>query len=233
MSMYETLIARLIRGRSGKSLGERIPGRRRRAPGCEALEGRQLLNAAWGQEWLANPAAASGGTHAAGNRAALIHPIGSPGTAHAMPQLSAQAQADLNTLKTDIQTLQSEAPADLTAKVTADKALIDQALTKLGPPRFTPGQHPHETTGSETNDKAGSDNGSSTLLTRAGLTKTQLDTIKADFTTYRNTLNSLDPTLQAKIKTDRAALQKDLGPGSGNRLGHVGADLVPGPGLLP
>ena len=50
-----------------------------------------------------------------------------------MPALSTQAKADMQTLQTDMKTLQSEIPSTVTAQLKADKATIDKALATLTP----------------------------------------------------------------------------------------------------
>ena len=49
-----------------------------------------------------------------------------------------------------------------------------------------------------------------TLLTDAGLSSTQIATIQSDFAAYQNALTTTDPTLQAKITADKAALATDM-----------------------
>src|SRR5208282_4945632 len=212
----------------------------RRAPACEMLEGRQLLNAAWTPPqgfggWDraagegANPAAhvhtldAKGakGAHGAGHAFAFPGGPGGPGHSFAFPVApngvagksfkapSAQLQADFQTLQTDQKALQAEIPASLTAAVKADQAVIRQAFSSLtptqmkallpsGPPTGTPSSNP---TANLTAN-----------LTAAGISSSQISTITADYQNLKNALTTADPTLQAKIAADEAAIVKDGGP---------------------
>jgi len=214
----------------------------RRAPACEMLEGRQLLNAAW-----TPPEGLGGWDRAAGagaNPAALVHTLdakgfhgaahnfkftgapGGPGHSFAFPGApngvapsgfagksfkapSAQLQADFQTLQTDQKALQAEIPASLTAAVKADQAIIRQAFSSLtptqiqalrpsGPPAGTPSSNP------TTNLTA--------TLTAAGISSSQISTIEADLQNLKNAYTTTDPTLQAKIAADEAAIVKDGGP---------------------
>src|SRR3954454_16492183 len=58
---------------------------------------------------------------------------GKGGLGHGMPALSAQTKADMQTLQTDVKTLQSEIPSSVTAQLKAHKATIDKALGTLTP----------------------------------------------------------------------------------------------------
>ena len=67
-----------------------------------------------------------------------------------------------------------------------------------GPPSGTPSSNP-------------TDNLTATL-TAAGISSSQISTIKTDFQNLKNAMTTTDPTLQAKIATDEAAIAKDGGP---------------------
>lgn len=249
MSTFPTLIARLIAGRTGRAKAARAAGRR--APACESLEGRRLLNAGW---------APAGSTAAGANVPAHVHHFGphaegphGPGNRghHAPPALSAQAQADLKTLRADLQALQAEVPADLAARVKADHATIEQALARLAPAPpagTTPGAW-NDHHGGPLAHKPGADAGFpgpglgfpgpgaragtdptaglTAMLKKAGIADAQAATIVADFQAYQTALKTLDPTLQARITADQAAVTRDL------PAGHVGPPGFPGPGGPP
>jgi hypothetical protein len=218
----------------------------RRAPACEMLEGRQLLNAAWtppqgfpGWDGAAgkgaDPAAhvhtldATGAKGARGAGHAFAFPGGSGGPGHsfAFPggpggvapsgvagknfqTPSAQLQADFQTLQTDQKALQAEIPASLTAAVKAEQAVIQKAFSSLTPtqmkallpsgppPTGTPSSNP------TTNMTA--------TLTAAGISSSQINTITTDLQNLKTALTTTDPTLQAKIAADEAAIVKDGGP---------------------
>ena len=61
-------------------------------------------------------------------------------------------------------------------------------------------------------------------LTAAGVSSTQANTIVTDFQNLKNALTTTDPTLQAKIAADQAAITKDGGP-------SLPADKGPGLGM--
>jgi hypothetical protein len=210
----------------------------RRAPACESLEGRALLNAGWAGghmhgAWDA-AAGAMGGTdpahvHPWGGAAAFVkgqmHDHGFPG--HGMPVLSAQAQADLQTLQTDVKTLQSEIPSSLQAQLKADKATIDQALSSL-----TPAQHraEHQALGSSTTPPSDPLTALANQLKAANVSADKITQITTDFQTYQSTLQTVDPTLYAKVQADQAAVSKDLP--AGHHPGPQGGAGMLGPGLL-
>ncbi len=202
----------------------------KRTPQCCALEGRRLLTAAWGGHGMWDKAAAGD------KPPAMIHPFvkgaesghiaikGSDGGRfgqRAAP--SAQTRADMQTLQTDLKTLQSEIPASITAAVTADQATIKNALAALTPAQRkalmpSPGSWPAGST--TTTDPSAQ---ITTLLTAANVPSAQIATIVSDFAAYQNALTTTDPTLQAKITADKAALAKDM-PG----MPADAPDLPPG-----
>jgi len=202
----------------------------RRAPACEMLEGRQLLNAAWtppqgfpGWDGAAgkgaDPAAhvhtldAQGakGAHRAGHAFAFpgapggVAPSSVAGKSFQAP--SAQLQAAFQTLQTDEKALQAQIPASLTAAVQADQAVIRQAFSSLTPtqmkallpsgPSGTPSSNPTANL--------------TATLTAAGISSSQINTITTDLQNLKTALTT-DPTLQAKIAADEAAIVKDGGP---------------------
>ena len=217
----------------------------RRALMCEALEGRQLLNAAWGPGgpglmgplvWAGGAAPGVGGAASAdvqhfgkaGGGAAGEHRVGrldahahgAGGKSFAPPKLSAQAKTDIQTLQTDEKALQAEVPADLASKIQADQAVIQKAFDAKAPTA-----HKGDRLIAFKSFKAGSDptlmppsTGDPTAhlaaaLEKANVPAAQADAIVADLANLRTTLTSLDPTLQAKITADQAALAKDLPAG--------------------
>jgi hypothetical protein len=235
MGSIQTIMASL----SGAD-AHRLEGTRRkvrRAPACESLEGRTLLNAGWAGghmhgAWDA-AAGASGGAdpahvHPWGGAAAFekgpMHDHGFPG--HGMPVLSAQAQAELQTLQTDVKTLQSEIPSSLQEQLKADKATIDQALGSL-----TPAQHRAEHQALDTSATPPSDplTALADRLKAANVSADKITEITNDFQTYRSTLQTVDPTLYAKIQADQAAVSKDLP--AGHHTGPQGGAGMLGPGF--
>jgi hypothetical protein len=148
---------------------------------------------------------------------------------HGMPALSTQAKADMQTLQTDMKTLQSEVPATITAQLKAEKATIDKALSTLTPTQMR-ALRPAPPSGTTTPpDPAAM---LSTTLKTAGLTDAQITQITTDFQNYQNTLKTIDPTLSAKISADQAALAKDMPAGTGHHVGSFGGTGMMGPGLL-
>ncbi|MGO9599403.1 MAG: hypothetical protein ACLP7Q_15545 [Isosphaeraceae bacterium] len=210
----------------------------RRAPSCETLEGRQLLSVSgWAGASHWNAITAAGTTDAAhvqpwnGVKDAGGHHFAGPGfdfqvkggSGHEMPAPSAQAKADMQTLSTDINKLQSEVPATLQAQIKADKTTIENALSSLTP------QERHAAFPTPTTKPAAPADPSTIMTTElkaANLPDATINSIIADFKTYKSTLDSIDPTLSAKIKADQAALEKDM-PAP---VGHPGP-MLGAPGL--
>ena len=183
----------------------------RRAPACEALEGRQLLNGNWGSTvgW-SGPANSAGGTPPAqvhhgtsGEAGAFHHGQHLGGNFTSNPQI----QADFQALQPDMKALRAEVPADLAAKMTADKAIIQQAFASI-----TPAQHHAEHNGPHTGMPGNTDPTAALTarLTAANVPADQIKTIVADFQAYKTTMANLDPALHTKIAADRAALAKDM-----------------------
>jgi hypothetical protein len=248
MSSIQTIVASLLGVAIRPEEDSRT--RSRRAPQCEALEGRQLLNGAWGGAgthgaWSGmaggpglghgGPAAAHIGQWSGAGTLGKDHARGFafPGhgnAGHGMPAPSAQAKADLQTLQTDMKTLQSEIPSTVTAQLKADKATIDQALTTLTPTQLKALRPapPSGTTTPPTDPTAML----STTLKTAGLSEAQISQITTDFQSYQNTLKTIDPTLTAKITADQAALANDMPTGAGHHAGSFGGPGMMGPGLL-
>jgi len=210
----------------------------RRAPACEMVEGRQLLNAAWtppqgfaGWDGAAakgiDPAAhvytfdAKGakGLHRAGHTFKLTSaPSGVAG--HSFKGLSAQLQTDFQTLQTDQKALQAEIPASLTAAVKADQAVIHKAfssLTRTQLKALQPSGPPSGTTSSNPTANL------TATLTAAGVSASQINTITTDLQNVKNALTTTDPTLQAKIAADEAAIVKDGGPSLPSNSHGIGA----------
>ena len=136
-----------------------------------------------------------------------VAPSGFAGKTFKAP--SAQLQTDFQTLQSDEKALQAEIPASLTAAVKADQAVIQKAFSSLtrtqmkamqpsGPPTGTPSSNPTATL--------------TATLTAAGISSSQANTIVTDFQNWKNAMTTTDPTLQAKIAADEAAIAKDGGP---------------------
>jgi hypothetical protein len=126
---------------------------------------------------------------------------------------SPQLKADFTTLKNDMQTLQSEVPASLTATLKADQAVVVQAL---GSKAAMPPKSGRDQVFIARAAGAGTDTNSPvnivSKLEKAGVSSTQATQISTDFQTYQTTLKTLDTTLQTKITADQAAIAKDGGP---------------------
>jgi hypothetical protein len=252
MNSIQTIVASLL---GVTSLPENTRPRSRRAPACEALEGRQLLNGSWGGTgthgvWNAmgnglgfgtdspDPAHVQIWNGTGGLDKGHVHNfafVGKGKFGHGMPALSAQAKADMQTLQTDMKTLQSEVPTTVTAQLKADKATIDQALATLTPAELK-ALRPAPPSGTTTPPTDPTAALSSTLKT-AGLSDAQITQITTDFQNYQNTLKTIDPTLTAQITADQAALAKDMPAGAGHHIvtlgggnGTMGPVLL-GPGL--
>ncbi len=122
---------------------------------------------------------------------------------------SAQLQKDFKTLQSDTQALQAEIPTSLTAAVKADGEVIRKALSSLTPAQMKallPSAPPSSTTsGDPTANLTAS-------LTAAGVSSSEINTITTDLQNLKNALTTTDPTLQAKIAADQAAIVKDGGP---------------------
>ena len=216
----------------------------RRAPACEMLEGRQLLNAAG-----TPPQGFAGWDGAAGkgaDPAAHVHRLDAKGAGHdfafpdgpvnpgvnpggplslAFPgapggvapsgvagktfKVTPQLQTDFQTLQTDEKALQAEIPASVTAAVKADQATIQQAVSSLTPTQWKallPGGPPSGTTSSDPTANM------TAVLTEAGVSSSQINTITTDMQNLKTAMTTTDPTLQAKISADEAAIAKDGGP---------------------
>lgn len=232
--------------------------RRRGTPGCEALEGRRLLNGAWGRgHWHdalpLNGADATGSAvpaqvrmfgrreGGAGTQFGAFRGRGFRGDKGAplapsdVSRVNPQLQADLETLKTDLQALRDQIPADLVSRLQADQTLIDNAMASTRPARSHP-EFPAPSNGlamptrdliTPLLDPARASADASThfdeMLARSGLSSEQTSAIKADIEELKTTLSTLDPALQEKIAADRAAIEKDFAaagipaPGMGHR----------------
>ena len=68
-----------------------------------------------------------------------------------------------------------------------------------------PGGPPSGTTSSTTANMTAA-------LTAAGVSSSQISTIETDFKNLQTAMTTTDPTLQAKIAADEAAIVKDGGP---------------------
>jgi len=136
-----------------------------------------------------------------------VAPSGVAGKSFKAP--SAQLQTDFQTLQTDEKALQAEIPASLTAAVKTDQAVIQKAFSSLTPTQLKalhPGGPPSGTTSSNPTANL------TATLTAAGISSSQISTIETDRQNLENALTTTDPTLQAKITADEAAIVKDGGP---------------------
>jgi hypothetical protein len=136
--------------------------------------------------------------------------MGGPGSAgHKFTKPSAQLQADFQALKTDQDALRAEIPSSLTDAVKADQAIIQKAFSSLTPAQMRalhPGGPRHGTPSDDPTANLASD------LTAAGVSSEQAAQIVTDLQNLKNALTTTDPTLQAKITADQAAIAKDGGP---------------------
>jgi hypothetical protein len=201
-----------------------------RDPMCETLEGRQLLSTAastvasgmptWGNSGSfpggpGGPPTAAEIAHFGGKGGHRgVHGKGSANVAHrghsgsfTPPTMSSALKADLTTLQNDQNQLQSELPSSVTAAVTADQAVISKAMSSL--PR--PDRNVNSMTPPSTSSTPSSAD-MTTMLEKAGISAAQATQIATDFQTYQTDLNSVDPTLQAKITADKTAITNDGGP---------------------
>ena len=97
----------------------------------------------------------------------------------------------------------------MTAAVKADQAVIQKAFSSLTPTQLKalhPGGPPSGTTSSNPTANM------TATLTAAGVSSSQINTITTDFQNLKNAMTTTDPTLQAKIAADEAAIAKDGGP---------------------
>ena len=211
----------------------------KRTPRCCALEGRQLLNAAWsgraawdGEAGMGKPPAmvhhsekVAKGEHAVVKGSADGH-FGQ----HSAP--SAAAQTDMQTLQSDMQTLQSEIPASITAAVTADQTTIKNALSSVTPAQRQSLFSSQMSSMSSTTSTPDSPAMLTPLLTAANVPSSQITTIESDFAAYQNALTTTDPTLQAKITADKAALAAAMpgAPAGALNFPAGGMMMMGGPG---
>ncbi len=135
----------------------------------------------------------------------------------------------MQTLQTDMKTLQSEVPSTVTAQLKADKATIDHALATLTPTQLK-ALRPAPPSGTATPPTDPTAALSSTLK-NAGLSDAQISQITTDFQNYQNTLKTIDPTLAAKITTDQAAFANDMPADAGHHVASFGGPGMMGPGL--
>ena len=155
--------------------------------------------------------------HWSGNGTGALDHHGRPGggapgfPGHDTFATNPQAKADIQTLQTDIKALQAEVPAALQTQLKADKATIDQALSTLTP---TQRHDLHKTPPSDpTSPPSDPTAFLTTQLKAANVSDAQISQIVNDFQTYQTTLQTVDPTLSAKITADQAAVAKDLPAG--------------------
>jgi hypothetical protein len=199
----------------------------RREPLCEALEGRQLLSTAASTVASGMPAWVSQGAfpdwsgHApTAAEIAQFHAKGgvkgswTADFAHSgkhgsftPPAMSATLKADFTTLQNDEKQLRSELPSSVTSAVAADQAVISKALASLAPPK-----HDGKFMAPPSTLSSPPSGGMTTMLEQAGISAAQATQIATDFQTYQTDLKTIDPTLQAKIAADEAAIAQAGGP---------------------
>jgi hypothetical protein len=222
VNLLQTL--RMALGRDHASGSETARPSLRRAPACEALEGRQLLNTAWGPPkgfagWdgpLAAPPGVPGQVHqfrfdgAPGGAHAFKGGGGHKGFGgHALTPPSPQLKADFQALETDEKTLRAEIPASVTAAVQADRTVIEQAFSKMAPAHVM-GLHPGGPKGAPPSGDPTANLAAG--LTAAGVSSDKANAIVADLQALKTAMTTTDPALQAKIAADQAAIAKDGGP---------------------
>ena len=103
----------------------------------------------------------------------------------------------------------AQIPASVTAAVKADQATIQKAVSSLTPTQWKallPGGPPSGTTSSNPTANM------TAVLTEAGVSSSQINTITTDMQNLKTAMTTTDPTLQAKISADEAAIAKDGGP---------------------
>jgi hypothetical protein len=130
-------------------------------------------------------------------------------TGHKFTKPSAQLQADFKTLQTDQKALMAEIPTSLTDAVKGDKTIIDKAFSTMTPAQRQALHHDPTPGGTSTGDPMAN---LTSDLTAAGVSSAQASQIVTDFQNLKNALTTTDPTLQAKIAADQAAIAKDGGP---------------------
>jgi len=204
----------------------------RRAPACEMLEGRQLLNAAWtppqgfagwhgdvgkGADLAAHvrtwDAQGVKGAQRAGHDFAFpgatngVAPSGVAGKS--FQALSPQLQTDFETLHDDQKALQAEIPANLTAAVKTDQTEIRQAFLSLTPTQLQALRPSGPLSGTTSSNPTAN---MTAILTEAGVSSSEMNTITTDLKNLQTAMTTTDPTLQAKIAADKAAIVQDGGP---------------------
>ena len=231
MSPLKTLLASLMHGdpaRPRATLG----------PVCETLEDRRLLNGAWttppGMSWFPTTMATKPGT-------GEVHTL-------AAPALSPTAAADLKTLQTDTQTLQTEIKAKVAAPLfdalKSDAATIQKALgtstkTWSGPHAMSHGFLKGNDPSIDINRSRPAPHGiapganvpmtGATLpaalvskLESAGVSSAQITQFENDAKALQASIQKVDPALMAKIQADRQVLAKDAPtPTSGMHFDHI------------
>lgn len=199
----------------------------RRAPACEMLEGRQLLNAAWtpphgfaGWDGAAGKGADRAahvymldarGAHGAGHTFAFSGAPGGVapgGVAGKTFEVTAQLQTDFQTLQADQKTLMAQIPASVTAAVKADQAVIQKAFSSLTPTQLK-ALRPEPPSGTTSSNPTAN---LTATLTAAGISSSEINTMTTDFQNLKNAMTTTDPALQAKIAADKAAIVQDGGP---------------------
>jgi hypothetical protein len=138
---------------------------------------------------------------------------------------SAQLQTDFQTLQTDEKALQATIPASLTAAVQADQAGIQKAFSSLTPTQMQALRPSAPPTGTPSSNPTAN---LTATLTAAGVSSSEITTITTDYQNLENALTTTDPTLQAKIAADKAAIVNDGGPSLPANSPGIGLPGMPG-----
>ena len=123
-------------------------------------------------------------------------------------KVTAQLQTDFQTLQTDQKTLMAQIPASVTAAVKADQAVIQKAFSSLTPTQLK-ALRPEPPSGTTSSNPTAN---LTATLTAAGISSSEINTMTTDFQNLKNAMTTTDPTLQAKIAADKAAIVQDGGP---------------------
>ena len=110
----------------------------------------------------------------------------------------------------------------MTAAVKADQAVIQKAFSSLTPTQLKALRPTGPPSGTSSSNPTAN---LTATLTAAGISSSQISTIETDLQNLKNAYTTTDPTLQAKIAADEAAITKDGGPSmpaNGHGIGMPG-----------
>ncbi len=234
----------------------------RRAPACELLEGRQLLNAAWtppqgfpGWDGTAAKGAdtaahvhtldATGvkGAHGVGHAFALrggpggAGHLGAPNGVAPSGVAGKSMPAPSAQLQAAFQTQQTDEKAlqaEIPASLTA-AVKADQAVIQKAFSSLTPTQmQALRPSAPPTGTPSSNPTANLTAtLTAAGISSSEINTITTDYQNLKTAYTTTDPTLQTKIAADEAAIVKDGGPSLPANSPGIGMPGMPGmPGMF-